>query len=188
VLAAVVLLLAGYVLAVNLQGNFHPITPGEAYRSGQPDDHMLAQYKEQYKIKSVLNLRGSHPGESWYEEELAASTRLNLVHYDVSLSASSELKDAEVRQLMDIFRTAPRPILIHCQAGADRSGLVAAMWKVAVNKMPKAEARKQLSLWYGHLAVGEKRAMDSFFEKWNPEYQESEVGRQESEVKVRNKE
>ncbi len=167
-LAALVLFLAGYILAVNLQGNFHPITPGEAYRSGQPNEHMLSQYKERYNIKSVLNLRGSHPGESWYEEELAASAKLNLVHYDVTLSSSQELTDAAVRQLMDIFRTAPRPILIHCQAGADRSGLVAAMWKVAVNKMPKAEAKKELSLLYGHIALGENRAMDRFFEKWEP--------------------
>ncbi len=167
-LAAVVLLLAGYILAVNLQGNFHPITPGEAYRSGQPDEHMLAQYQERYNIKSVLNLRGSHPGEGWYEEEIAASAKLNLVHYDVTLSSSQELTDAAVRQLMDIFRTAPRPILIHCQAGADRSGLVAAMWKVAVNKMSKTEAKKELSLLYGHIALGENRAMDRFFEKWQP--------------------
>ncbi len=166
--AAAVLLLAGYILVVNLQGNFHPITPGEAYRSGQPDEHMLAQYKEQYKIKSVLNLRGSHPGESWYEEEMAASAKLNLVHYDVTLSSSQELTDAAVRQLLEVFRTAPRPILIHCQAGADRSGLVAAMWKVVVNKMPKADAKKELSLLYGHIALGENRAMDRFFEKWQP--------------------
>ncbi len=165
---AAILLLAGYILVVNLQGNFHPITPGEAYRSGQPDEHMLAQYKEQYNIKSVLNLRGSHPGESWYEEEMAASAKLNLVHYDVGLSASHELTKDDVRQLIDVFRTAPRPILIHCQAGADRSGLVAAMWKVAVNKIPKAEAKKELSLRYGHISFGENGAMDRFFEKWQP--------------------
>ncbi len=166
--AAAVLLLAGYILVVNLQGNFHPITPGESYRSGQPDEHMLAQYKEQYNIKSVLNLRGSHPGESWYEEEMVASAKLNLVHYDVTLSSSQELTDAAVRQLLEVFRTAPRPILIHCQAGADRSGLVAAMWKVVVNKIPKADAKKELSLLYGHIALGENRAMDRFFEKWQP--------------------
>ncbi len=167
-LGAAVLVLAAYIITVNLQGNFHPITPGEAYRSGQPDDRQLAQYADQYKIKSVLNLRGSHPGEKWYEDELVASSRLSLVHYDVSLSATHELTADEVRQIIEIFKAAPRPILIHCQAGADRSGLVAAMWKVVVDGKPKAEAKKQLSLKYGHIAFGEKRAMDDFFEKWNP--------------------
>ncbi len=167
-LAAVVLVLAAYIVTVNLQGNFHPITPGEAYRSGQPDDRRLALYADQFKINSVLNLRGSHRGEKWYEDELAASARLDLAHYDVSLSATHELTADEVRQILEIFRTAPRPILIHCQAGADRSGLVAAMWKVVVDGMPKAEAKKQLSFKYGHISFGEKRAMDDFFEKWKP--------------------
>ncbi len=167
-LGAAVLIIAGYVVAVNVQGNFHPITPGEAYRSGQLNSHQLARYVEQYKIKSVLNLRGSHPGEDWYEDELAASSKLRLTHYDISLSANHEMTESDVRQLIDIFKTAPRPILIHCQAGADRSGLVAAMWQVVVDKVSKAEAKKQLSLWYGHIAIGEKRAMDNFFEKWTP--------------------
>ncbi len=168
VLGLALLILGGYIIAVNIQGNFHAITPGEAYRSGQLGSQKLARYVEQYKIKSVLNLRGHHPEEDWYQEEFAASSKLQLAHYDIGLSASQELSESDVRQLIDIFKTAPRPILIHCSAGADRSGLVAAMWKVVVDKESKAEAKKQLSLWYGHIAIGEKRALDNFFEKWNP--------------------
>ncbi len=167
-LAVIVLLLIGYIVFVNVQGNFHPITPAEAYRSGQLDSHQLAKYAKQYNIKSVLNLRGKHGGESWYDDEVATSSRLDLVHYDVGISADHELTDGEVRQLLDIFKNAPRPILIHCQAGADRSGLVAAMWKVVVDKEPKNVAMKQLSLRYGHLPFGENSAMDRFFKKWNP--------------------
>jgi hypothetical protein len=42
------------------------------------------------------------------------------------------------------------------------------MWKVIVDKEPKPEARKQLSILYGHFPLGETSAMDRFFEKWNP--------------------
>jgi undecaprenyl-diphosphatase len=99
---------------------------------------------------------------------VATCAKLDVTHYDVSLSSDHELTEAEVRQLLDIFNTAPRPILIHCQAGADRSGLVAAMWKVVVDKEPKDLAAQQLSLRYGHFPIGETTAMDRFFEKWNP--------------------
>jgi protein tyrosine/serine phosphatase len=167
-LAVILLSVGGYIVAVRMQGNFHVITPSEAYRSAQLDDGQLTDYAKRYNIKSVLNLRGQHSGESWYDDEIAMSRRLDLAHYDVGLSSDHELTPAEVGQLMDIFRTAPRPILIHCQAGADRSGLVAAMWKVAVDKEPKAEAGKQLSIKYGHMPFGENQAMDRFFEKWNP--------------------
>lgn len=168
VLVAVLLSAAGTVLVVKEQGNFHPITAGEAYRSGQPDRDRLARFVRDYRIRSVLNLRGAHPGERWYDEEVAACAGLSVAHYDVALSASHEPTAVEARQLADIFTTAPRPLLIHCQAGADRSGLAAAMWKVIVDKEPKAKARKQLSLWYGHMPFGENQAMDRFFEKWNP--------------------
>jgi undecaprenyl-diphosphatase len=167
-LAAVLLLALGYVLYVKIQGNFHAITPGQAYRSAQLDRDELAHYVKQYNIKSVLNLRGSNAGERWYEDELAACQELKVMHYDVELSAYREPTDTQVRQLLDIFNTAPRPLLIHCNSGADRAGLVAAMWKVAVDKEPKAQAAKQLSICYGHLPLGRTQAMERFFEKWSP--------------------
>jgi len=168
ILAVILLSAAGYIVSVRVQGNFHPITPGEAYRSAQPDGDDLAGYVKKYGIRSVLNLRGQHVGEGWYDEELAASAKLGLQHYDIALSASHELSGADVGQLLEIFKTAPRPLLIHCQAGADRSGLAAAMWKVVVDKDPKGVASKQLSLRYGHVPFGETQAMDRFFERWNP--------------------
>jgi undecaprenyl-diphosphatase len=168
ILTVILLSVIGYILYVKIQGNFHAITPAEAYRSGQLDNHKLAEYVKQYNIRSILNLRGKHSGESWYEEEVATCAKLDVTHYDVSLSSDHELTEAEVGQLLDIFSTAPRPILIHCQAGADRSGLVAAMWKVVVDKEPKDVAAQQLSLRYGHFPVGETHAMDRFFEKWSP--------------------
>jgi predicted protein tyrosine phosphatase len=164
--AAVLVVALGFVVYTKAQGNFHTITPAEAYRSAQLDDRQLTEYVKQYNIKSVLNLRGKHSGESWYDDEIAMSSRLNVAHYDIGLSSDHELTPAEVSQLMDIFRTAPRPILIHCQAGADRSGLVAAMWKVVVDKEPKETAGKQLSIKYGHMPFGDNCAMDRFFEKW----------------------
>ena len=166
--AVIILLAIGYVLFVKVQGNFHPITPAEAYRSGQLGNDKLMEYVKRYNIKSILNLRGKHMGERWYEDEVTVSAKLDLPHYDVGLSADHELTDSEVRQLLDIFHDAPRPILIHCQSGADRSGLVAAMWKVVVDKAPKDMAAQQLSLWYGHIPFGDNTAMDRFFEKWTP--------------------
>lgn len=157
-----------YVVFVKVQGNFHPVTEGEAYRSAQLNGSRLEKYIRRHNIRSVLNLQGRHAGEDWYEDELAVCARLQVAHYDVALSASHEPTATQVQELVTIFRNAQRPILLHCQAGADRSGLVAAMWKVVVDGESKAEAGKQLTFWYGHFPLGDKRAMDNFFEKWKP--------------------
>lgn len=168
VLLSLLILTEGYFLYMEEQGNFHPITHSEAYRSAQLDRDELEYYIKKYNIKSILNLRGENPNASWYTEELRVSTEQNVKHYDIALSASRELTNEEIQKLTDIFKSAPRPILIHCQGGADRSGLAAAMWKVIVDNEPKSEAGRQLSILYGHLPMGKATAMDRFFENWRP--------------------
>ncbi len=148
--------------------NFHQITKGEAYRSAQMAGDELEHYIDIYQIKSILNLRGKEPNERWYNEEIKASADKAVMHYDIFISAYSEPTAENVRTLIGLIKSAPRPVLIHCQGGADRSGLVAAMWKVIVDKESKREAGKQLSILYGHLPFGPASAMDQFFEKWRP--------------------
>jgi undecaprenyl-diphosphatase len=175
VIAAVVLLMllpAGYFgVYMPVQGNFHPITPGEAYRSAKLDREKLEHYIKKYNIKSIVNLIGKDPRKPWYQEELQVSAEHNVKHYDITLSATQEPTDDDVRKLVEIFQHAPRPVLIHCKGGSDRSGLAAAMWKVIIDKEPKSEARKQLSILYGHLPIGKTSAMDHFFEQWEPALQ-----------------
>lgn len=168
ILLFVVLLSASCFLYMEEQGNFHPITYGEAYRSAQLDADELEYYIKKYNIQSMVNLRGKNPDASWYREETNISAGHNVKHYDISLSSSREPAEEDIRWLIEIFKSAPRPVLIHCQAGADRSGLAAAIWKVIVDKEPKSEADKQLSIFYGHLPIGKTTAMDRFFNKWNP--------------------
>jgi undecaprenyl-diphosphatase len=168
-LALLLLLPASYFgLYMQTQGNFHPITQGEAYRSAKLDRDKLEYYIKKYNIKSIVNLIGHHPDKPWYREEIQVSAEYNIKHYDLSLSATNEPSEKDVRKLTEIFENAPRPVLIHCKGGSDRSGLVAAMWKVIVDKEPKSDARKQLSLWYGHFPIGKTSAMDRFFQQWDP--------------------
>jgi protein tyrosine/serine phosphatase len=165
---AVLFLGLSYFLYMKEQGNFHSITVGEAYRSAILDRDELEHYIQKHEIKSIINLLGSHPDEPWYREEIEVSAEKNVEHYDLSLPLTREPTGDEVRNLVEVFKNAPRPVLIHCKAGADRSGLAAAMWKVIVDKEPKSEAKKQLSIWYGHIPIGGTIAMDRFLEKWNP--------------------
>jgi protein tyrosine/serine phosphatase len=162
------LLLSASYLYMQESHNFHPITDGEAYRSAQLDREEFEYYINRYNIKSIINLRGENPDAPWYQEELGISATRNIKHYDIALSSSREPTEEDVRRLIEIFRTAPRPVLIHCLAGADRSGLAAAMWKVIIDKEPKSEAEKQLSILYWHLPVGKACAMDRFFRSWDP--------------------
>jgi len=77
----------------------------------------------------VLNLRGAHAGQPWYDEEIEAAGELGLAHFDYPLSAKRFVTSQQVEEVLDIVRKAPKPLLIHCKSGADRSGLVAALYR-----------------------------------------------------------
>lgn len=55
--------------------------------------------------------------------------------------------------LIEIMKNAPNPIPIHCQAGADRSGIVAAIYSKAIAGVAKETAEKQLSIFFGHVGI-----------------------------------
>lgn len=157
-----------YIANILVSGNFEPITEGEAYRSGQLNEASLERHLKEYRIKSVLNLRGKNSGKDWYETEIAVCRKLSVRHYDLAMSSSGRPNPEVMSRLMEIFREAPRPILIHCRSGSDRSGLAAAFWKVVVDGEPKAIAQKQLSIRFGHFPVGQTSVLDDFFKEWEP--------------------
>jgi len=182
VLGTVAVLAGAYLAYMAEQGNFHAITPDVAYRSAQLDRDELEHYIRKYDIRTVLNLRGSHPGKEWYDEELRTCRNLDVEHCDIGLSAVETPSEGDVRQLLHFMTHAPRPVLIHCQGGADRSGLAAALWKVVVDGISPEKAREQLSIRYGHLPLGPTQAMDRFFEAWIRDHAAANLGDTSREV------
>jgi protein tyrosine/serine phosphatase len=147
------------------QGNFHPITPGEAYRSAQLDQDKLEYYIRKFKIRSIINLRGKKDSKPWYIGEIATCRKFGVRHYDIRLSSKKAPSPRQIKELLKLFKIAPRPVLIHCKAGADRSGLAAALWKVVIDGAPKSVARGHLSIRYGHMPFGPTQVLDQFFDK-----------------------
>jgi protein tyrosine/serine phosphatase len=116
-------------------------------------------------IKAILNLRGAHPGEPWYDDEVAISRMLGARHYDYGLSARRGVTDNQIADLIAIIRDAPKPLLVHCKSGADRTGLVSALYRFAVEGKGADEADAQLTVFYGHFPylTSRTRAMDDSF-------------------------
>jgi protein tyrosine/serine phosphatase len=64
------------------------------------------------------------------------------------------------------MQTAEKPILIHCKAGSDRTGLAAALYVAAVAKGGERKAEGQMSIAYGHFGIpfSPTYAMEETFE------------------------
>lgn len=147
-------------------GNFDVVSPDRVYRSRQLNGEELVQTVKRHGIRSILNLRGRNLGAVWYRDEVAVAKRFDVRLIDYPISAHLELRSKEIHDLLDILRSAPKPLLIHCKSGADRTSLVSAMYLHVVEGFPPETAAQQLSAYYGHLppVLGtESSAMDRTF-------------------------
>jgi protein tyrosine/serine phosphatase len=153
-LAVAVIVLSGgaYTGYQHVSGNFHEIIAGQYYRSGQLTAPQLEDVVRQYGIKTIINLRGKSERD-WYRDEIAASTRLGVGHLDFKMSARKELTLVQVDQLTAMMRDAPKPLLVHCQAGADRTGLASVIYLNRIAKVGEVRAELQLSPLYGHFGI-----------------------------------
>lgn len=160
-------LYAGWAYA---NGNLHTVVEGELYRSATLQPERLREVIRSRGIRTIVNLRGHNEHSAWYREEtrIAGETDVKLI--DLPWSASRELTDAQVAAFFEVLADAPRPILIHCRSGADRTGLAAALYLAAIKKVDEFTAELQLSLLFGHISLpfAPFYAMDETFERLEP--------------------
>lgn len=172
ILAAVLLgLLIGYLAYLQISGNFYEVSSGTVYRAAQMDGQKLSKWKRENGIASILNLRGEANGADWYETERAVADRLGIEHINFAMSEHKEMTDDEVKALVEVMRDAPKPLLIHCRAGADRTGIASALYLAGIEGKREGEAERHLSIWYGHIGlpyVSKAWAMNVTWERIEP--------------------
>ncbi len=152
VLVAVPVLAGAHMGIGQLTGNFHEVIPGELYRSAQPSGEDIADYAKKHGIKTILNLR-NEKREAWYDAESAAAKQNGIRLIDYPLSSSEKLSVDDAEMLAAVMRNADKPILIHCEHGANRTGLASAIYVGAVAGKSEAAAEFQLSPYYGHVPI-----------------------------------
>jgi protein tyrosine/serine phosphatase len=103
-------------------------------------------------VKTIINLRGSNPGGPRYDAELAED-KLEVAHIDFRMSARRQLTLAHADTLIAVIRAAAKPILIHCDAGADRTGLASALYLAAIEPASEETSEEQLPIRFGHIST-----------------------------------
>ncbi|KKQ49393.1 MAG: hypothetical protein US69_C0006G0035 [candidate division TM6 bacterium GW2011_GWF2_38_10] len=144
--------------------NFFVVEKGVFYRSQQLSPDSLAYYLKRYGIKTLINLRGKGPCQCW-EKEAAVAQRLGVASFLLSMSAVYLTSRQDLITILTLFDSVPRPILVHCVGGADRTGEVSALWVLDQMKLPKEKALEQLSIKYGHRKY-KNTAKDFLIEIW----------------------
>ena len=67
-----------------------------------------------------------------------------------------------------LFAEIDKPLLMHCKSGADRAGLMAALYLLIAENQPASVALRQLAWRYGHVRAAKTGLLDAFFAAYLP--------------------
>ena len=121
------------------------------------------------QIRTVLNLRGPNPETRWYLAERSAVLEAGATYVDIPLASDYWLTPEQARMLIETLDHCEPPLLIHCQMGAERTGLVSAMATLLREGSTPADADRQFSPYYLFLPTSDGRIMRGHlrrYEQW----------------------
>lgn len=132
--------------------NFAEVVPGQFYRSAQLTDEELEKAIQDYRIKTVISLRGAPEHTEWYQEQTAVLAKHKVAFHALWWMAEFFPPKAELQKYIQLLDTVEYPILIHCRVGSDRTGLATAIYAMDKLRTPKEIAINQhLSFDYWHV-------------------------------------
>jgi hypothetical protein len=146
--------------------NFAVLQPGRIYRSGQMFPSALLRTLREHEVKTVLNLRGPNPRESWYRDEIATTLAAGATQVDLPLSSCVWMSRIQLRTFIRVLDTCEYPVLLHCAWGSERTGLAAAIAELLCAGSTLADARRQLALRYLYVRLGDGRIMAEFLDQY----------------------
>jgi protein tyrosine phosphatase (PTP) superfamily phosphohydrolase (DUF442 family) len=116
--------------------NLHQVST-DLYRSAQPSAQGMRNLKQK-GIATVVNLRSFHSDR----DEIGET---GLAYEHIYMKAWHPERKEIVRFLQIVTDSKRTPVLVHCQHGADRTGTMCALYRVAVQGWTKEEAVREMT-------------------------------------------
>ncbi|HBG27561.1 MAG: hypothetical protein A2Y10_15485 [Planctomycetes bacterium GWF2_41_51] len=112
-------------------GNFYKVSDS-LYRGKQPKAQGITELKEM-GVKTIVNLRTEDT-----DKELFGNTQIG---YEFIPMRAKNPKEADIINFLKIVTNKDKaPVFIHCMRGADRTGLMCAVYRIAVEGWEKEDA------------------------------------------------
>jgi len=151
-----------------LYRNGHQVSP-RLYRSAQPSPGDIAFWAAK-GVKTVINLRGARDDGGYLLEDEACKAH-GISHVDLrGFNSREPPRPDAVLAAKELFSAIEYPALIHCKSGADRAGLVAAVYLMLMEQVPVAIAKRQLAFRYGHVSTANTGVLDAFLNRYEADH------------------
>jgi protein tyrosine phosphatase (PTP) superfamily phosphohydrolase (DUF442 family) len=116
--------------------NLHKVNDG-LYRGAQPTADGIREL-EKLGVKTIVNLRSSHS-----DKEILGNARL--AYATIPMSAWDVREEDIIRFLQIVTDEKRQPVFVHCQHGADRTGVMCAAYRVVVEGWTKQQAIDEMA-------------------------------------------
>ena len=128
--------------------HFQVVEPGALMRCGQPRVRDLEQIRREHGLATIVCARGGtrHPLRGrWFRKERAYCERsgVRLEHMPFS-DAATPPADVFERFLDIVQQPARQPVLVHCEQGFHRTGILCAAFRVRVGGWPLERALDEM--------------------------------------------
>jgi len=148
----------GFIRAI--YSNRHQLGPG-IERASQPSPGRIATAAKR-GVRTIVNLRGACDLGS-YALEKRACRQQGVTLVDFRLRSRRLPKREQILDARNLFAQIEYPALIHCKSGADRAGMMGALYRIFQHDEPVTQAMQQLGLKYGHVRASNTGMLDFLF-------------------------
>jgi len=107
------------------------------YRGAQPTAEGIKELKK-LGVKTIIGLRANHS-----DKDILGDSKIAFEHIPVKTWHPEE--EDVVRFLQIVTDKTRQPVFVHCQHGADRTGTMCAIYRVAVNGWTKQQAIDEMT-------------------------------------------
>ncbi|NMB74179.1 MAG: dual specificity protein phosphatase family protein [Myxococcales bacterium] len=144
--------------------NFYKVSDA-LYRGAQPDKQGMKTL-EKLGIRTVVNLRSMHS-----DRKKLNGTNLRYMHIPIN---TFDIKEEHVVAFLKVMADpANHPVFLHCQHGADRTGMMTAFYRIMFQGWSREEAMQEMleggygfhSIWKNIVSFLRKADLDRIRER-----------------------
>jgi protein-tyrosine phosphatase len=152
----------GFIKYHVIPKNFGVVVPGHIYRSGQISATLIKKILTEHNIRVIINLTsGRNTPDKLAEEKAAAELNIKVLRFPMSGNGTGDVNDY-ANAVIAIANAEKQnlPVLVHCTAGAMRTGGIIATYRLLVQKIDPNVVEDEIEK-YG-CAIDDKPVLRSF--------------------------
>jgi protein tyrosine/serine phosphatase len=151
--------------------HFAVVAPGVLMRCGQPRLSDLGEIRDRHGLSSVVCSRGGtrHPLRGrWFRRERAWCQQRGVRLFHLPFSDSAAPQPAVFDRFIEIVGdAAARPVLVHCEQGFHRTGVLCAAYRVAFEGWPLDRAIDEMAALGFEIHRDKRRPLSNALRDWH---------------------